>query len=119
MEPEKSGNMKKNATLMHFEEHEDGYEAVIRINPDIAPYSVYTVIPWSETSSTIKNAPRRPSLLGKSSFLWNNGGSLEEQPKKNPNEGWIDAAVELLTEYIAARVKGDWELKETKDEDDE
>lgn len=107
MEPDKSGNMKKNATQMRFEDNEDGYEAIIRINPSIAPYSVYTVIPWSETSPVIVNAPRRPSLKGKSSFLWNKGGTPEQSPKKNPNEGWIDAAVELLAEYINNRVKGE------------
>jgi hypothetical protein len=100
-EPNKSGNMARNATkLTEVLEDGDGFIAAIYIDTMIAPYSIYTVIPWLDTSKTIINAPRAPHLLGKSSFLWNDGDKPHGTPKKNPNEGWIDFAVKQLADII-------------------
>lgn len=101
-EPNKSGNMARNATKATevTELSDGGLEAAIYIDPAVAPYSIYTVIPWIDTSRTIINAPRAPHLLGKSSFLWNDGDKPHGTPKKNPNEGWIDFAVKQLADII-------------------
>lgn len=104
-EPNHSGNMANNATKLEY----DGNTAIIRIDADIAPYSVYTVISWADTSPIIKRAPKRPELLGKSSFLWNNGDKPFGTPKKNPNEGWIDRAVFAMALSIANKLKGKME----------
>lgn len=101
-EPNASGNMSKDATKLEF----DGNTAIIRIDPEIAPYSVYTVINWGETSPIIVNAPKRPELLNKSSFLWNDGDTPYGTPKKNPNEGWIGRSVEAMVKRIAAKLRG-------------
>lgn len=103
-----SGHMRNNATKLEF----DGFTAKLWIDPGEAPYSVYTVINWGETSPVIINAPKRPELKGKSSFLWRHGNTPEREPKKNPNEGWIDGAVRAIAESIAAKLKGRLEINE-------
>ena len=102
-EPYKNGHMAKDATKLEFPEP---FTAKLYIDPEVAPYSVYTVIDWADTSPTIKKAPRKPELLGKSSFLWTDGDKPHGQPKKNPNQGWIDRAVAFIAKYIAAEMKG-------------
>lgn len=100
-EPNASGNMKDSTTLTY-----DGNTAAITIPVEKVPYSVYTVVNWGETSPIIVNAPKRPSLLGKSSFLWNDGDKPYGTPKKNPNEGWIGRSVEAMVKRIAAKLRG-------------
>lgn len=91
-EPEKSGNMKKEATSLVFS---DAFEARITINPDKAPYSVYTVINWGLTSPVIRRA-KNPAWIGRRSFLYNKDGT----PKDNPNEDWIQKTVDALMRDI-------------------
>lgn len=108
-EPNATGNMARNATKLKYDyaSPKDGiYSAHIFIDPSVAPYSIYTVIDWRDTSPIIINAPRAPHLKGKSSFLWNKGDTPEASPKKNPNQGWIDGAVKHLANYIARIIGG-------------
>ena len=103
-EPNDTGNMARNATkLEHVYAYPDRgeYASYIYIDTNVAPYSIYTVIDWADTSPIIINTPRAPWLKGKSSFLWNKGDKPERTPKKNPNQGWIDGAVKHLANYIA------------------
>lgn len=108
-EPAKSKNMRDTATkgeLTYADESREEYEFQIKIDGNIAPYGIYTVIPWGDTSPVIINAPKKPSLKGKSSFLWNRGNTPERTPKQNPNEGWIYGAVQHLSDYIAYLIDG-------------
>ena len=102
-EPYKSGNMKHNATKL---EMIGEYKAKIYIDPSVAPYYKYTEFTWAETSPIIINAPRRPELLGKSSFLWNDGDKPYGTPKKNPNQGWTKVAMHELAKQIAQELGG-------------
>ena len=105
-EPKHTGNMADTATKTDI----GTFEAKIFIDPEDAPYYKYTEFPWAETSPVIVNAPNRPSLLGKSSFLWNDGDKPYGTPKQNPNEGWTKPGMKAVAEYVAARVGG--EIKE-------
>ena len=91
--PEDTGNMWRNAVKL---EARGPFAHDIVIDEKIAPYSVYTVIPWSETSPVIVNSDN-PELIGKVSPLWYD----RDTPKKNPNEGWIEKAVEAVAGWIA------------------
>lgn len=102
-EPRRSGNMKHNATKL---EMIGEYKAKIYIDPSVAPYYKYTEFPWSETSPVIVNTPRRPELLGKSSFLWNDGDKPYGTPKKNPNQGWTKSAMYNTAKQIAQELGG-------------
>lgn len=75
--PKDTGNLAYNAIKIEFES--DGV-CRIYVDESIAPYMPFTTKPWI--------AKR-----------WNG--------KKNPNEGWWQAAVELLAEYIAQELGGD------------
>ena len=103
-EPKDTGNMADTATQS---ESIAPFEAKIFIDPVKAPYYKYTEFTWAETSPIIVNAPKRPSLLGKSSFLWNDGDKPHGTPKQNPNQGWTKGAMRAVAEYIAAEVGGE------------
>lgn len=49
----------------------------IYIDETVAPYVFYTQEPW------------------------------EDRPGKNPNEGWVEKAVDYLAHYINSRIKGE------------
>lgn len=72
--PYDTGNLALNAIKIEFPSPD---VCVIYVDESIAPYMPYTTKPWI--------SPR-----------WNG--------KKNPNEGWWQAAGELLAEYLAAEV---------------
>lgn len=108
-EPNKRGNMAGKATKLEhvYAYPERGeYASYIYIDTNIAPYSIYTVIDWRDTSRVIINTPRAPWLKDKSSFLWNKGDTPEASPKRNPNQGWIDGAVKHLADYIGYLTDG-------------
>lgn len=69
--PYDTGNLSRNAIKLEFT---DAKHARIYVSEEIAPYMPYTNEPWL--------AERL------------NG-------KKNPNEGWFDAAAELIAELVA------------------
>ena len=102
--PRATGNMADIATKGI---RESKFEYRITIDPDIAPYSVYTQIPWYETSNYIINSTKHPDWnWKKASFLWDKDATL---PKKNPNEGWIDRAVLRIVKRISKRFNGTYE----------
>lgn len=101
-EPYRSGNMAYNATK---KQKFSSTAAEIYIDEKIAPYSVYTVIPWSETSPVIVNAKNR-AWIGRSSFLWERGNMPDGYPKANPNLDWLGKAVGEIAEALAVRIGG-------------
>lgn len=103
LEPRDSNNMADTATKLDIV---GDFEAKIYIDQSVAPYWKYTEFTWAETSPVIVNAPNNPALLGRSSFLWNNGDTPEGTPKKNPNQGWTIPAMKATAEYIAAQIGG-------------
>ena len=110
-EPAASHNMEENATKKKIT---GNFEGKIYIDQAVAPYWKYTEFTWAETSPVIVNAPRNPSLLGKSSVLWDNGDKPDGKPKKNPNEGWTEGAMRVAAERIAASLGGKitkWSVK--------
>ena len=72
--PYDTGNLALNAITIEFPSPD---VCIIYVDESIAPYMPFTTRPWV--------SPR-----------WNG--------KKNPNEGWWQAAGELIAEYIAAEV---------------
>lgn len=101
-EPRRSGKMAEQTKSDITGE----FEAKIFIDPEEVPYYKYTEFPWSETSPVIVNTPNRPELLGKSSFLWNDGDKPYGTPKKNPNQGWTKVAMHELAKQIAQELGG-------------
>lgn len=81
--PYKTGNLARNAVRMYFISEDT---AVLYVNTVIAPYMPYTNEPWI--------SPR-----------WNG--------KKNPNEGWFDGAVRIITEQVSEELNG--EIEEDED----
>ena len=77
--PYDTGNLALNAIKIEFTSLN---ECVIYVDESIAPYMPYTTRPWV--------SPR-----------W--------RGKKNPNEGWWQAAGELLVELIAQELQGEIE----------
>jgi hypothetical protein len=75
--PKDTGNLAYNAIKIEFKDKDT---CVIRVDERIAPYMPYTTLPWAS-----------PKWHG----------------RKNPNEGWWDAAVELILEELAKELKGD------------
>lgn len=100
--PKDTQNMARNATKLRGTGR---YRCEIFIDENVAPYSIYTVIPWADTSPVIVRA-KNPAWIGRSSFLWNRGDSEDGTPKKNPNEGWIEGAVAALAQELADRLGG-------------
>lgn len=74
--PYDTGNLAMNAVKM---EMVSPTVCLIYVDESIAPYMPYTTFPWI--------SPK-----------WNG--------KKNPNEGWWQAAGELLVDYVAQQVEG-------------
>lgn len=75
--PYDTGNLAKNAIKIEFP---SANECHIYVDESIAPYMPFTTRPWVS-----------PKWRG----------------KKNPNEGWWQAAGELIAEYIAELVGGE------------
>lgn len=75
--PYDTGNLSRNAIKIEFPSPS---VCLIYVDEAIAPYMPYTTRPWI--------APK-----------W--------KGKKNPNEGWWQAAGELIVEYIAMELKGE------------
>lgn len=106
LSPKNTGNMASNATKLEFE---DALDARIYIDPDIAPYSVYTEIPWYETSPVVLFSKKKEWIGNKTSQLYDENkmsGIVIRTPKKNPNEGWFDRAVGSIADFIAAKIGG-------------
>ena len=74
--PYDTGNLAMNAVKM---EMVSPTVCLIYVDESIAPYMPYTTFPWV--------SPK-----------WN--------VRKNPNEGWWQAAGELLVDYVAQQVEG-------------
>ena len=74
--PYDTGNLAMNAVKM---EMVSPTVCLIYVDESIAPYMPYTTFPWI--------SPK-----------WNG--------RKNPNEGWWQAAGELLVDYVAQQVEG-------------
>lgn len=79
--PYDTGNLALNAIRLEFT---SSREARIYVDESIAPYMPYTNEPWL--------AER-----------WHG--------KKNPNEGWFDAAVQLIAELVADLSEGEFNVK--------
>ena len=75
--PKDTGNLAFNAIKIEFPSPD---ECIIYVDEAIAPYMPYTTRPWI--------APR-----------WHG--------RKNPNEGWWQAAGELVFEYVAQQLGGE------------
>lgn len=75
--PYDTGNLSLNAIKIEFISPST---CLIYVDESIAPYMPYTTRPWI--------SPR-----------WNG--------KRNPNEGWWQAAGELIVEYLATELKGE------------
>ncbi len=75
--PKDTGNLAYNAIRIEFKDKDT---CVIRVDERIAPYMPYTTLPWIS-----------PKWHG----------------RKNPNEGWWEAAAELVMEQVANNLKGD------------
>lgn len=76
--PVRTGNLRYNATNA---ERITTDTVSVYIDGDIAPYAPYTNETWI--------SPK-----------WNG--------KKNPNEGWVDRAVEEIVAHLAAELGGEW-----------
>lgn len=74
--PYDTGNLAMNAITIEFPSPD---VCIIYVDESIAPYMPFTTKPWI--------SPK-----------WNG--------KKNPNEGWWQAAGELIVEYVAQQVEG-------------
>lgn len=74
--PYDTGNLAINAITIEFPSPD---VCIIYVDESIAPYMPFTTKPWI--------SPK-----------WNG--------KKNPNEGWWQAAGELIVEYVAQQVEG-------------
>ncbi len=74
--PYDTGNLAINAITIEFPSPD---VCIIYVDESIAPYMPFTTKPWV--------SPK-----------WNG--------KKNPNEGWWQAAGELIVEYVAKQVDG-------------
>lgn len=75
--PYDTGNLANNAIKIEFP---DPNICIIYVDEVVAPYMPFTTRPWV--------SPK-----------WNG--------KKNPNEGWWQAAGELITEFVAQKLKGE------------
>lgn len=80
--PYDTGNLAHNAVRLEFISPN---EALLYVDEKIAPYMPYTNEPWV-------------------SPYWNG--------KKNPNEGWFDAAAELVAEVVAKFSRGEIKIVE-------
>lgn len=103
--PIKDGNLRLKATngkLIGARQYE------IRVDANIAPYAMYTQIPWSDTSPLIWRSVKHPEWNGKHhSFLYNHNGWTPTTAKQNPNEGWVDRAALAVAKEVAHQVKGE------------
>lgn len=103
--PYKDGNLRDKATngmLIGAREYE------IRVDASIAPYAMYTQVPWSDTSPLIWRSVKHPEWNGRHhSFLYYHRGFTPTHARQNPHEGWVGRAVLATAKEIAKQVKGE------------